>query len=1847
MKRTFLLLAVCLALPLRAQSIFTVAGGGNDDGRLATEISFNGPRGLAFDPSGKSLYVAERFQGIVRKIDLATSRVETIAGIGANGFGGDNGPAKKATLNEPRGLFTAPNGDLYIADFGNNRVRKIDAATGIITTVAGGGPDRTDGSLGDGSPATSVSLRGPWGVWIRGDNLYLSEARDGGLRIRKIVISTGIISTVAGQADGTPGFEGDGGSALLARFRDTQGIAVDPSGNIFIADSSNNRVRWIDATTGKIDTYAGGGNPASGNGDGGPATQAKLDYPTAFAFDATGSLVVTTADSARRIDKTTRQISTVAPNTYLCYGIVIDAAGNIYVSSDGLAHVLRYSPGSSEPVFFAGGGLYVGDGLVATAAILSGPQGVAIDGAGNVFIADAGHLLVRRVDAKSGLISTYAGDGSYYDNEDPNGKPATSVSMAPFDLAFAPDGSLFIADAGNNKIKRVDAGGTLTVYAGGGNSGGKNDGVAALAASFGRIRGISFNAKGDLYIADADPPQVWRIDAATKIVSLVAGSGKEGLGGDGGPAKNAELFFPESAVEDVRGNVYIADLDAIRRVTPDGTINLFTKRVDPNSASPSFGDGGPVSEAYAGPGHMFYDARTDSLFATDPFSSRVRKIDLKSGIITTVAGSGVAHYVDADFTGDNGRATAAKMNFPFQPSGVAVRANGDLAIADTNNNRVRMVFACGVVTAPALSSPADAAAGVSTAPTLTWADVPSAFRYDVFLDTVNPPARIVAADVSENSFTPANLLPATKYFWRVVAKGDSFCTPLSTAASSVASFTTSARCEAGAFDLVAPANGAASQIFPTLSWEAAPGAGSYDVYAGTTNPPALFRAGVKTTSVQFDQATVGVNYWFVVAHAACDATRTSTSPVRTFISGLTPSPCEQALTAVTLDSPAANAAAVSTSVVFQWRAAGCAIAPFDLYLGTSSTPPIAAAGLTATSQEIDELLPGTAYFWRVVARTESGGTVSSPVASFTTRACAAPGPSSIVFAPAAVTAGTTYTIVWSPAAGLDADGGYLVERSLSPGFGSILDAQVTSSTAASFVAESSGTIYHRVRAIAGCDPARSSAASETKSVAVSNAKPNVIFTVQPTAVITSLGERLEDQRRTFTVENLSSTPQQVILGRQELNGSPPFFSIIDPLGQDVAFVTLEPRKPRTFEIRYSGPRNDTTASYQGVVFLASTGAGLAVTPYAFVNLKVGAGSAGAPQFVVDGTPVEYVAFPGLSGDDASRPALQVGVRNNGAVPMEVGFDIGPEVWLTTDGTWNATAIPPGATRVVNLLTRRSRAPNGSPLPRYTYLTARTRDGASTRLLVQDSDALPLAAGRATRLDVSARSFLVPEAVSRQSANGVTVTRLRLTNVGGDAVQAELVFTPAGADGFTASAQRAVVVVPANDVVTLTDPIVQIFRLARPAAGQIEVRLPEERVGLLAVSASTVSLGSNTSVTIPVFNRGDGARSGSAHVMTGLTNPASLVLAETSGTDHAAVNVVLIDDSGAERSSVTTDVPRYGYARLDNVFTLASGRIEIRVTGGGGSVAGVALLGNAAIASRPAAGVASSATVARFTRAHPEAVLPASVTVVVPIVPSSAAAGAAPSYATRVSLAAAPGAAVNFAATFRGATTLTRSVSVPGGTTKVYNDIVSELFSLPSSTQGSVFIDAPGNSLVSAVLQPAGAPAPSSSIPLPTTLSEALTSAAGSAQRPLFVDGLEQSTDPARGTRWMMLLNEVAGSGGTVNVKLYEAGNRSVPIADQDFTVSPYGQLKLDTVFKALGLDAADRRKDRVNVAAIVTARAGGARVAASAVAIDNVSGDTKVVALTPSVGSATPSVSLVTPVVQAPTTPPRRRSGPR
>jgi sugar lactone lactonase YvrE len=330
---------------------------------------------------------------------------------------GASRPATPATLDfyDPKGLAVDRAGNLYVADRGNQRVRRV-GTDGRVTTVAGTG---TPGATGDGGPATKANLTAPDGVAVdTAGNLYICSLADS--RVRRIG-TDGRITTVAGTGDG--GFSGDGGPATQAAFDFPVGVAVDTAGNLFIADAGNARVRRV-GTDGRISTVAGTGEAGFG-GDGGPATQAKLAFPYRLAVDTTGNLYIADrgADRVRRVG-TDGRISTVA--------------------------------GSGEKG-------YGGDGGPATQAALD-PAGLAFDGAGNLFIADLENNRVRRV-GTDGRITTVAGSGEKGYGGD--GGPATQAKLdRPEDLAVDRSGNLYLADFGNDRVRRVGTDGRISTVPG-------------------------------------------------------------------------------------------------------------------------------------------------------------------------------------------------------------------------------------------------------------------------------------------------------------------------------------------------------------------------------------------------------------------------------------------------------------------------------------------------------------------------------------------------------------------------------------------------------------------------------------------------------------------------------------------------------------------------------------------------------------------------------------------------------------------------------------------------------------------------------------------------------------------------------------------------------------------------------------------------------------------------------------------------------------------------------------------------------------------------------------------------------------------------------------------------------------------------------------------------------------------------------------------------------------------------------------------------------------------------------------------------------------------------------------
>ena len=340
--------------------------------------------------------------------------INTIAGNGTAGYSGDNGSALNAELQYPTCVAMDSKWNVYVADYYNNRIRKIAASTGVITTVAGNG---TAGYSGDGGVATSAELNYPSCVAVDGSgNIYIADTSNN--RVRKVTASTGIITTVAGN--GTYGYGGDGGTATNAYLALPSGVTADTCGNIYLADTGNNRIRKIVGSTGNISTAAGNGTAGYG-GDGGAATSAKLNYPNGIAVDSSCNLYIadTSNERIRKVTISTGNISTVAGNGTVGfsgdggaatsaelgypYGVVIDSSSNIYIADNNNNRIRKVTASSGNISTIAGNGVqgYSGDGASATSAKMNGPWDVAVDSSGNVYIADEGNSRIRAVGAGS------------------------------------------------------------------------------------------------------------------------------------------------------------------------------------------------------------------------------------------------------------------------------------------------------------------------------------------------------------------------------------------------------------------------------------------------------------------------------------------------------------------------------------------------------------------------------------------------------------------------------------------------------------------------------------------------------------------------------------------------------------------------------------------------------------------------------------------------------------------------------------------------------------------------------------------------------------------------------------------------------------------------------------------------------------------------------------------------------------------------------------------------------------------------------------------------------------------------------------------------------------------------------------------------------------------------------------------------------------------------------------------------------------------------------------------------------------------------------------------------------
>lgn len=699
--------------------ITTIAGVGNfvGEGRLAPQALVEA-QAIAVDDSGR-LYMGDENGGRVRRID-SNGRLVTIAGTGVIGFSGDGGLATGAQFNWPAGVAVDRQGNVYIADaFGNNRIRKIDALTGVVNTIAGTG---TAGYSGDGGLATQAQLRTPNSVAVdAGGNVYVLDS--GNNRVRRID-PAGVITTYVGN--GARGFSGDGGPATQASFNaggQLGGLAVDSRGILYVVDFGNQRIRQI-GLDGRVVTVVGGGSQTPS--EGAQATQVRSIFDS-VAVDSQDRLMFTEGLTRVWRLEANGSLTRIAGNGNRGLtpdgGPALDAAmipieialapnGDIFVSERSARRIRRIDAVTGVLTTAAGIGpaTIEDDASRALAAVFQDIGNIALDGAGNILAVESrGSLRIRSID-RAGRIATVAGIGveaieGFYEE----GMPARSAGMAPVSVQADAAGNVFYTDFCS--VRRIGIDGRVRTVVGPltnvqecGFAGDGGPGTGALLAA--EQDTIKIDPQGNVFIADLFNRRVRRLDATTGIITTFAGSGPAGIdgyapgpsgafAGDGGFATQALLSSPSDVAFNSRRNVCIADTGnfSVRCVDSQGIIRTVAGR---GTTSP--GDGGPATAVVLNPYRIAFD-RAGNMYISDAANGTIRKVDV-NGTISTIAGV----HGRRGFSGDGGPAAQANIDYG---SGLAVDAQGNILLFDGENRRIRVIKQ-----APTLGP-------VSAAPTVT------------------------------------------------------------------------------------------------------------------------------------------------------------------------------------------------------------------------------------------------------------------------------------------------------------------------------------------------------------------------------------------------------------------------------------------------------------------------------------------------------------------------------------------------------------------------------------------------------------------------------------------------------------------------------------------------------------------------------------------------------------------------------------------------------------------------------------------------------------------------------------------------------------------------------------------------------------------------------------------------------------------------------------------------------------------------------------------------------------------------------------------------------------------------
>lgn len=614
---------------------------------------FSMPRGVAVDSAG-TVYVADSSNHTIRKI-TAAGVVTTLAGTAGTAGTIDSTPVR---FSEPFGVAVDSAGVVYVADTNNNAIRKI-TSDGTVTTLAGGkGMGSSDGT------GSAAKFSEPHGLVLDSSgNIYVTDYMNH--TVRKVT-QAGVVTTLAGSA-GSSGFTNGQGTA--ARFKALQGIGIDSSGNLYVAESGNRAIRKI-TPAGLVTTFADG-------------RTGEFGAPRGVAVDA-GGVVYVTDYNANTIKKITAAgtISNYAgtpPTTGSSDGttatalfnapssIAIDSTNNLYIA-DTTNNTIRKISSSGTVTTLAGlaGRTSSLDGKGA-AARFADPYSVATDGASNMYVADATDHSIRKITA-DGTVTTFAGKGGSYGST--NGTGTAALFNSPRGIATDSAGNVYVADTANKIIRKITSVGVVTTIAGTAGMGGSLD-ATGTAARFNNPTGIAVDSSGNLYVIDSESCTLRKITPAGVVTTLAGTSGV--IGAADGTGAAASFKVPYDVAVDATGNIYVSDHgnNLIRKVTPAGVVTTHA-----GSGAEGASDGNGRAATFKYPNGIGVDG-TGNVYVADTDNQLLRKIT-PSGDVTTIGGSTIG--------ATDGIGTAATF---YNPIDIAVDAGGNLIVVDRANHTIR------------------------------------------------------------------------------------------------------------------------------------------------------------------------------------------------------------------------------------------------------------------------------------------------------------------------------------------------------------------------------------------------------------------------------------------------------------------------------------------------------------------------------------------------------------------------------------------------------------------------------------------------------------------------------------------------------------------------------------------------------------------------------------------------------------------------------------------------------------------------------------------------------------------------------------------------------------------------------------------------------------------------------------------------------------------------------------------------------------------------------------------------------------------------------------------------------